>query len=96
MKNSMRHNEKKSKMKAVILTFLALAVMGCTPTILSYRAGAAAAAATAADESLNTGIWLVCTGASVGAVGRKFQSVARREAYNKFCEIDLFGIGGGS
>lgn len=57
---------------------------GCG-TVDAYRSIAADKTADAADQSLETGMWLTCEGASVGAIMRRYPTTDEQVAHLERC-----------
>jgi hypothetical protein len=69
-----------------ILLAVAVPLTGCAE-IASARSAIAKYGSDAADQTLDTAIWQVCVGTSVGAVERRFPSDEMRATYDAFCEL---------
>jgi len=57
---------------------------GCAE-IASMRSAVAKYGADASDQTLETAIWTMCQGSSVGAIKRRFKTEAEQEAYEALC-----------
>lgn len=68
-------------MKKVIVVLAALALVACS----TYRNVVATQGAEAADAALETAEWTLCNAAPVGAVERRYQTEALKEAYKTIC-----------
>lgn len=65
---------------------LVLALSGCAE-VAAIRAGVAEHGADAADQTLESALWVVCEGSSAGAIRRRFQTVEDKAAYNTICPL---------
>jgi hypothetical protein len=71
---------------AGLLVTLAFLLSGCAQSDM-LRAAIAEKGAQAADDTLESALWVVCDGSSTGAIRRRFVTEADKAAYNQLCPI---------
>jgi len=74
--------------KIISILLLAISLSACQE-VAAFRSAIAAHGEDAADQALETHIWGVCIGSSVGAVNRRFNTSAEIDAYRRFCPSNL-------
>jgi len=75
--------------KAFLVVFTAIVLLmmqGCAE-FSAFKSGVAEHGADASDQVLESALWTVCTGVSVGAVKRRFKTEQERAAYNDLCPV---------
>ena len=72
-------------MKYIVIIFLLL-LTGCAE-FTALKTSVGKYGSEVADDTLNTAIWTICNGASVGAIERKFASEEQKKAREVLCEI---------
>ena len=70
--------------KLIVLVAITSLLSGC-PEVAAFRAGIAQHGAEAADQTLETAIWTMCQGSSIGAISRRFKTEGERNAYGVIC-----------
>ena len=79
--------------RGVIAAVFILLLAGCAE-FAAFRSGVASHGADAADQALETAIWTLCNGSSVGAINRRFREQEERAAYRRICRDNLIPEGG--
>ncbi len=79
------------KIETMIIMVILILLSGCARFNTGFAAGTDKAAQ-AADSALNSSLWYVCKGASVGAVNRRFGSAP--SAYKALCAGAAMGVVG--
>lgn len=72
-------------MKYISILFILL-LSGCAE-FTALKTSIGSYGSEVADDSLNTAIWTICNGSSVGAVERKFQTEEQQKAREVICAI---------
>jgi hypothetical protein len=84
MLNDIRKHPYFSAFVGVVLVVTLIALNSCA----EFAAGRSAVAkhgADAADQVLESALWTICNGVSVGAIKRRFKTQDERAAYNVLC-----------
>lgn len=70
-----------------VILILAISTTACAQ-VQEWKSAERAALAKAADQTLDTGVYLVCPASSVGAVSRRYATEARIAVWRDFCNMD--------
>ena len=75
------------KIKALVFLLASLPILGGCAEFYALKSAVGSYGSEAADETLGTAVWTICSAVSVGAIERRFQTDEQRQAREVICEI---------